>query len=609
MPPPRSQTDWHSADIPLNLGLPGEASRPRWSPTAFELALVFAFFFLQGATPAPDVNEPYYVGKAIHYWNPDWIPGDFFLETPDAHVVFCFLFGWLGRWLEPTAMVWVGRVLTWLLLAWAWCRASRAVVPKAWFSVFGAALFVVLQQHGQMAGEWMIGGVEAKGFAYVFVLLGLAAVLRDHWASACVFFGAAAAFHVLVGGWAAVACGLAWLFDGRKRVGLDVVWPGMLVGALAALPGVIPAIALDWGTDGAVCSQAHQIYVFQRLAHHLVPRSFARTGMLWFAGLVVVWMLLPGVTRNILQRFAGEDYVLDIEFPASSFPRKQLAVWRRLRAFVNGSLVILVAGLGLALLESVSPAWAAGWLRFYWFRLADVMLPLGVAFGLALALRTQVWRTWLLAVELKTVELAARSAPTTENLQVSELLYAHLEPHTLKVFTGWIICVLMFLWCTVHLGGRFLQLTVRRPPPAYRQSSRTQDFQAWRAACRWVATSGKVPRDACFLTPRMNQTFKWYARRAEVVNRKDVPQDAASLVEWWDRLRTIHATDQPAPFDAWYKCLEELGTERLRELGRRYGAAYVISRRRRQGRPPDLPVVYRNQSYAIYRLDGAPLER
>ena len=45
--------------------------------------------------------------------------------------------------------------------------------------------------------------------------------------------------------------------------------------------------------------------------------------------------------------------------------------------------------------------------------------------------------------------------------------------------------------------------------------------------------------DALFLTPRMSQTFRWYASRGEVVNWKDIPQDAKGIVEWWRRLGEI----------------------------------------------------------------------
>ncbi|NLF07322.1 MAG: hypothetical protein GX594_05005, partial [Pirellulaceae bacterium] len=34
-----------------------------------ELALIVAVFAIHGGWPVPDNNEPYYLGKAIHYWN------------------------------------------------------------------------------------------------------------------------------------------------------------------------------------------------------------------------------------------------------------------------------------------------------------------------------------------------------------------------------------------------------------------------------------------------------------------------------------------------------------------------------------------------------------
>ena len=57
----------------------------RWQTLA-EIALVFAVFFVQGAWPAPDVNEPNYLGKAIHFWNPAWA-GRRFLPRHGRHAL------------------------------------------------------------------------------------------------------------------------------------------------------------------------------------------------------------------------------------------------------------------------------------------------------------------------------------------------------------------------------------------------------------------------------------------------------------------------------------------------------------------------------------------
>jgi hypothetical protein len=66
----------------------------------------------------------------------------------------------------------------------------------------------------------------------------------------------------------------------------------------------------------------------------------------------------------------------------------------------------------------------------------------------------------------------------------------------------------------------------------------TQETQKnWVRVCRWIADN--TPQDALFLTPRKQQTFKWYAGRAEFVNWKDAPQDAPALLQWQRRMSDV----------------------------------------------------------------------
>jgi hypothetical protein len=59
-------------------------------------------------------------------------------------------------------------------------------------------------------------------------------------------------------------------------------------------------------------------------------------------------------------------------------------------------------------------------------------------------------------------------------------------------------------------------------------------YHHWRNACQWIRSH--TAADALFLTPRSQQTFKWYAQRSEVVSWKDVPQDSRGLLEWQQRV-------------------------------------------------------------------------
>ena len=57
---------------------------------ACALLLVWAMFLSTSLirAPIPAVNEPHYLGKAKHYWDPAWCAGDFLLDSSNPHLVF-----------------------------------------------------------------------------------------------------------------------------------------------------------------------------------------------------------------------------------------------------------------------------------------------------------------------------------------------------------------------------------------------------------------------------------------------------------------------------------------------------------------------------------------
>jgi hypothetical protein len=570
-----------------------------------ETVLVFAVFFLQGAWPVPEVNEPYYLAKAIHFWNPSWAAGDFFLETVDTHRVFYWTLGWLSLWLPPTPLAWTLRLITWALLAWAWRRLSVALVPRPWCAPLSAAIFVFLLQHFAMAGEWVVGGAEAKGFAYVMVLLGLEALVRGRWSRTWLWLGAATAMHVLVGGWSAIAAGGAWFFcriakpespriasggqhlaqlNGGQARPLNVpslrsMAPALAAGLLLAATGLVPAIALDWQVDAATARAAHEIYVFERLSHHLDPFSFPAGKFVPFLLLTGLWLLL-----------AVGEWRKAARVPAAFGPPLLLT------GFVQAAIVIALLGLALRVIGEWNRSLAAGLLRFYWFRLSDVAVPLGVAllavgrlagFQEGIRLPAARFRRACLAATIFVAALHEADCAVVR-LFASPPADGRARDERLPDPAAW---ERAGLW----LAGRSERPIFPRQPRA----DRLADFRAWKEACTWVAESGEIPASARFLTPRVAQTFKWYAGRGEVGTLKEMPQDAAGLVRWWRRLEDLHATGLEPP-DRWYISLAEQGAGRLRQLAARYDAQYAITEATEP--PLSLPVVFQNRSYIIYRL-------
>ena len=524
-----------------------------------EIALVFAVFFIQGAWPVPDVNEPYYLGKAIHYWNPAWAAGDFFLDSKDTHHVFYLTLGWLSRGFTPTALAWTSRIITWWLLAWSWRRLSFAVLPRPGWSILTAALFAMLMENFHMAGEWVIGGVEAKGFAYVLVFLGLEALVCSRWNRVWLFFGAASALHVLVGGWAAIAAALAWLIIGSPRPKLRSMFPSLLGGLLLALPGLLPAISLNAHVHAETIRQANQIYVFDRFPHHLdifliYPQFVIRFVFLTMLYLALAWRVSLISGRVAIGQSSAATRRGFTPGDASADVRVRI---RQLRAFITAAIIIALAGVALNFLAFFDRGLAAGLLRYYWFRLSDVAVPLGVA-------TLGCW--WI------------------------------IDAWPARTATARLTAALVGLALTCHFGS----LTIDRLWPSAPRAERLANPQAWQQACLWAADQRNTPPTARFITPRLAQTFKWYAARSEVVTWKDVPQNAAEIVQWWARLQDVFAADQDDPDYPGYKSLNDLDENRIAELARKYQADFLITDN--SDPPLNLKSVYQNEGYIIYRI-------
>lgn len=516
-----------------------------------EVLLIVLVFFALAGCPPPHVNEAHYLARLKHFWDPQWCAGDLFLSSPEAHGAFVWTLGWVNRWLSLTATAWVGRALAWVLLAWAWRRLSWRIVPVPLVSVLTAALWVTLTLFVNLAGEWVVGGVEAKCFAYVFVLVALRAVVDGHWNRVWLALGAASAFHVLVGGWSAVVCSGIWLVHQRTnaaarerllKAALSMV-PGLVGGGALALVGLVPALALTWHQPAETVAAANQIYVFDRLPHHLAPLSLppaeAVLRVTRHAALILCLWLLARAN----QRSGGI--------------RESL---RDITRFAWGAVALAAIGFAIELALWTWPATAAALLRYYWFRLTDVAVPLAVALEtgalVAAGLRDGArWSVWALA---GAIALAA-------------------GPLGVIVVERW-----------------------SNPIPL--ADSAMRDPAAWADACQWIAEN--TPPDAVFLTPRLAASFKWRTGRAEVATHKDIPQDARHMVQWFDRLQALYYY-QIGEHDEPFNSVGELGTERAAALARRYGAKYIVSDR-------DYPLALRaiypdrdhpNDQYVVYVVD------
>jgi hypothetical protein len=518
--------------------------------------------------PVPGVNEPHYLTKAKHYWDPAFCANDFFLESSNAHLVFYQTIGLLTKVCSLEQTAWIGRVLALALLAVGWTQLASRLLPGNWSALWACWVYLALAAVGNashawtvplsvfgidhvplqivdLSGEWIVGGIEAKVVAYGLIFLSLARWLSDSPIRAAAYMGAAVSFHPVVGIWSAASVLFAVMIGFLlRRTTENNIQPepaqaanptlrSMLICGTAfvacALPGLLPSLSLLSAESRQIARNADYIQVYYRLRHHLDPMTFPASAWISF-GLLALFGI--AASRFALQQPARRRYVL----------------------FVVGSLVVLAAGTVIGF-RQVDPeqalwwSWRAKLLKFYPFRLADAFVPITVA--------------------LVVVGLAGRLLHRLSNRRAGGFGFLLFAPALLTA--------------------------VLIPQPSRNPSGLGErELADWRAACEWIRTN--TPQEALFHTPQGSWAFKWHAGRAEYVSFKDCPQDAAGIVEWNRRLLRMKNWAQTNYSDEQGYSVE--AATKLR-FGEDPGITHILADRLG---PFDLEPIYRNETYTIYRI-------
>lgn len=498
----------------------GTAARGRWK--FVEILLLLTVFGLYAGQSVPGVNESHYLTKAKQFWDSGWCSQDIFIASSRPHLLFYATVGWLTLLLPLPVVAWIGRIVVWGLLAVSWQQLSRTLVGRHLGLVTGI-LFITLTHQCHLAGEWVVGGVEAKGFAFPLIFWALAAMLQGRWNRVWILMGAASAFHVLVGGWSCLAALAVFAYQRHQNPYPEaaVSWRAqaipLLVGGVIALLGVVPPLLANSGTEPDVVRQANMIMVTQRLSHHQLFGSFATARVAWFSALLFsLWMAARTwrPTANVCM----------------------------INQFAIVSLLICLAGIFLSgQAESAPLSFSVDLLIWYWFRLSDIAVPLAATFtGVAIGLRL------------------------TRSAEAGQIRFVAVGSLSLIVMAFGLIC--------------FERWSDPRPLASQRslihyenQPQRTHEaFRNWEKACRWIRDN--TPEDSLFLTPAQQQTFKWYAHRAEVVSWKDVPQDATGILEWKKRVDQFSRVQLNYPGGLW-----AFTDEQLLAFAKEYRATHIMT--------------------------------
>lgn len=533
----------------LSPPLPSHQSRyvARWWPAA----IVFLQFFLYSAiqAPVPAVNEPHYLGKAKHLWDPAWAEGDFFLESSNPHLFFYLSIGWLTRFFSLEATAWISRIVAYGFLAVGWTLLARRIAGSGLAAVLSAATFLLLASIGNFSGEWLVGGVEGKVFSYALLLAGIALWIDRRVNLAAICLGTAVSFHPVVGAWGILCVAIAeW---GQHFLQSDPTEPGRIslkqcatpfsLLLLTALPGLLPALLSLGGSSPAETVRANYIQVFIRLAHHLDPTTFGAKRFIAYFAMLAAWL---GIWKFSRARRSPAGL-----HPDSTIDRRTQD-WFRL--FILSTVAIAVVGVAIG--------WHSGsaWnmplrnlrttlLKFYPFRLADIFVPL--------------------ALSLATAKLLA--SPSA-------------EPPRLRLRMLAIIAAAILIFA----------VAISIPQPSRNPSRMTpQRFAAWTDVAQWLQKT--TPPNTLLVTPTRQWGFRWYSGRALFVDYKDAPQDTAGLLEWERRLDLVRNWWQTPPIGSFSE-------SDLMRLGEQTNAHYLVtlaSPLRFNSKP-----LYDNGTYRVYAL-------
>lgn len=497
-------------------------------------------------------NEIDVLPLAKQYVDPSWIPGDWYLNQPPGYrQLFQALFGRLTVTWGFLATSLIGRLLCYGLVASGLVFLGRKLSLSLSSLLLAVGLFVyAAPTQGAIAGEWLVGGLEAKAIAYSLVLFAIGLMLEGRDRSMAFLLGLSTSFHVLVGSWAFLVA-VGWLILRRRNCFWDVRYlASILLIYLAASAFAIEPVLKQLFTSTPTASvPPSYMYVFLRLPHHLNPLSWEphhwRKPLLYLLILVFSACMLQRQHKQQSEELS-EQYTTSIG----------------LVEFTLLTLVPFLLGLIIVPFDSQGKL-----LQYYPFRLGDIMLPLNTCLLFACALEH------------------------------------HFTGKRQRVFS--VVCiVLVSLACTIQAVSFQKQLLALSDFPSVEQEVDPQ----WKDMCAWVRLH--TPQDAVVISsPAKLDNFSWLAERPTIAKFKLLPQTSAKILDWYKRLEDLSGDIYPWPRVPTTKDqrkeirkklitgYDHLTTAQVEGLMVKYQAEYFVTHVEHQ---LALPLVYRNSLYSLY---------
>jgi hypothetical protein len=492
------------------------------------------------------VNENVVLAEARHFGDPSWIPNDWFLNQYIGYrLLFNAIFGQLARILPLYLVSIAGRLVIYFLFAIVIEKISRTLKIHLALIIPALVLFVSFQSI--VARGWMLGGVETKSFAYTCALGALVALAHRRYRPMFLLTGLAASFHILVGIYSAFSLGVAMLLTFKShRDRMKEIFLALPFALMTAIPAIYAVGQYLFDSAGVDALKAATIYVIERNPHHTFPG---------------VW------TRPWVVRFSASCMLFSGILAFSRTPARRVFA-----AYGLGSALLFCAGLVLYYTGNYH------WLKLYWFRHPDVIIPF-LGFFLLAALMSE--------------PLKGEAAPGTEPKSIMTIPVVQKTALVIAVLlstAGMMKSAYVFSRHSIKIAGSERPFYLAHLEPDLR------------SALFWIKAN--TPADAVFLVSPAIDEFYISAERAMFVSFKHSPQTDSDNIEWYNRILLLN--DGKTPIQKGFKMVREidhsfynLETATINEIAKRYSLDYYLGKSDRK-RP--YRIAYANGDYTLYFL-------
>lgn len=462
---------------------------------------------------------------AFSFYNKEWLPADWYLNQS---IPYRYLFNYPAGLLVDVSgfipAIFIGRFFSYLLISLAFNLLIKILGSSNANSFFLLAIVVHFSffSNGIGAGEWMVGGFDTKVFAYAFVLLSFNTFLNGKPKGGWLFAGLALSFHVLIGLYHLI-CLIPTLIIYEKKKNLIASLKCSPIYLLGGVFGIYSIAFYLIGYESTLSNAGFEAYVNIGVPHHTIPSSFSRDTWIYLT-------LLTGINLFILK------HVRDLRLK-----RMVIYVLVSVMCFSLGLLVFYLTG-------------SSHYLRYYFFRFADVILPL---FTL---------------------------------LMIAKLMG---EKYKGLMVVKWIVIIGIGVLTLPKIKHRLVTFSLSEEKIHLRHS-RDIEMEQW--------IKQNTSKDHVFITnPDDRYFYINYERPVFVLNRQS-PQSGVELIEWYERLKLLNGGKSLQSKEEVIHSYDKLNKSDIESIGSLYSdVAYVLMP---QSSKLDLPVCYKTDRMVLYAVNS-----